>query len=126
MYGISFCYFYLIEKSSGNNIGWCGFHKWYTRHSRGELGYVMTDEPAKGKGYMKEALGPVLKYGFNTLKLHRVEAMVAAWNEPSLKLLKGNGFVNEGNLREHYFENNIYDDSLMFSLLVGEYTSKKI
>lgn len=52
MFGISFCCFQLILKDSNKVIGWCGYHKWYTRHSRGELGYVLVAEESKGKGYM--------------------------------------------------------------------------
>ena len=117
MFGLSFRYFYLLEKESRQVMGWCGFHRWYTRHDRGELGYVLQDDVYKGKGYMKEALPVIIEYGFNEMLLHRIEAFVSYDNIPSLKLLKHFGFIEEGNLREHYLTNGRHEDSLIYSLL---------
>ena len=50
----------------------------------------------KKKGLMTEALKAVLNYGFTELKLHRIEALIDAQNEPSLKLLLRYGFSKEG------------------------------
>ena len=117
MSGRTFLYFHLLEKESSEVMGWCGYHTWLLQHRRAEIGYVLNDDKYKGKGYMKEALPPIIKYGFETMKLHRIEALVSPDNVPSLKLLKGLGFREEGHLREHYMKNNKLEDSLMFSLL---------
>lgn len=69
---------------------------------------------------MKEALHEILCYGFDELNLHRIEAITGRENFVSQKLLKDRGFIYEGLLREHYFTNNIYEDSLMFSLMEKE------
>lgn len=116
----SFLYFHLIHKTTNNVIGWCGFHTWYLKHDRAELGYVMNSEAHRGQGLMKEALTTVLQYGFNTMKLHRVEAFVGSDNMPSLRLLQQNRFVQEGVLREHYLVNSVYEDSLLYALLNRE------
>ncbi len=121
MYKKSLLLFQLIEKSTNKIIGWCGYHTWYLPHYRAEIGYVLNNDEAKGKGYMKEALQAVLDYGFNEMGLKRVEAFVGAGNVPSLKLLKAFCFTEEANLREHYFVNGVMEDSLLFSLLEREY-----
>jgi ribosomal-protein-alanine N-acetyltransferase len=54
------------------------------------------------RGYMTEALGAVLAYGFEAMKLHRVEARVVQGNARSEKLLKRLRFRLEGNLRESF------------------------
>jgi len=59
----------------------------------------------KQQGYMTEALQAVLGFGFTTLNLHRIEALIAAENVPSLKLLLRNGFTREGVMREDYSVN---------------------
>jgi ribosomal-protein-alanine N-acetyltransferase len=119
-YNKSFFIFQLIEKSSLKNIGWCGFHNIATRHNRAEIGYVINNKNNWGKGFMKEALHEILCYGFDELNLHRIEAITGRENFVSQKLLKDRGFIYEGLLREHYFTNNIYEDSLMFSLMEKE------
>ena len=124
MYGKSLLMFHLIEKETQQVIGWCGYHTWYTQHNRAELGYVLTDDAAKGKRYMSEALPVVLRYGFDTMQLHRVEAFIGVDNEASIKLVKRHGFVQEGCLREHYCVNGVNEDSLVFGLLQHEYQDK--
>lgn len=115
----TFILFHILENNK--NIGWCGFHTWYTDHARAEIGYVLSNEASKRKGIMSLALKAVIDYGFNTMKLHRIEAFVGPTNEPSLKLMHKFNFVKEGHLREHYFKNNKMEDSVVFSLLKSEY-----
>ena len=115
----TFILFHILE--NGKNVGWCGFHTWYTDHARAEIGYILSNEASKGKGIMSLALKAVIDYGFNTMNLHRIEAFVAPNNVPSLKLMEKYNFIKEGRLREHYFKNNKMEDSLVFSLLKSEY-----
>lgn len=49
-----------------------------------------------GKGYMTEAVDLILKFAFNDLDLHRVEANVQPHNAPSIRVLERCGFVKEG------------------------------
>lgn len=117
----SFRSFQLIDKASDEIIGWCGYHTWYTEHSRAEIGYGLFDDSFKQKGMMSEALKTILEYGFITMKLHRIEALVATYNIPSLKLLDKMNFKKEGVLREHYLVNDRMEDSVIFSLLKNEF-----
>lgn len=125
MYRKSLLMFHIIEKETEKVIGWCGYHTWYLPHNRAEIGYVLTDETSKRKGYMKEALPYIIDYGFDRMNLHRIEAMVGPDNQASLRLVKGLGFVEEGLLREHYFIDGKFYDSLVFSLLKKEYNPRK-
>lgn len=117
----TFLYFQIIDKKSDKIIGWCGYHTWYTSHDRAEIGYILFDEEAKGKGYMTEVMTPILAYGFGEMNLHRVEAFVGKENVPSLKLMSNFGFTQEGHLKEHYLKNGVYEDSLVFALLRSEF-----
>jgi len=117
----SFLYFHLILKENNMLIGWCGFHTVYSSHDRAELGYVMNGDEHKGKGYMKEALRPVLQFGFEKMKLNRVEAFISEENIPSFKLLISNNFQKEGLLREHYFTKGKHEDSAVYSLLKSDF-----
>jgi len=116
-YNRSLVTFQLIERKSNAVIGACGFHNWYADHRRAELGYHLDKDEFKQQGFMKEAIAFVLQYGFGEMDLHRVEALVSPNNEPSLKLVKHFGFQEEGLLKEHYFINDKFEDSLIFGLL---------
>lgn len=124
-YNRSFILFLLKDKVSDNIIGRCILHNWYAEHNRAELGYNMTDERFKHQGFMTEAVSAVIDYGFNTMKLHRIEALVGSDNIPSLKIMAHHNFIQEGVLRQHYYILGKYEDSVVFSKLYSEYMDEK-
>ena len=63
-------------------------------HNRGEIGYVLNPS-FWGFGFMKETMNTLIRFGFNELKLHSVEANVNTENEKSKKLLLSVGFKLE-------------------------------
>lgn len=121
----SFLTFQIIDKKEDKILGSCGYHTWYLPHSRAEIGYGLSDERSKSKGIMSEALVPIIDYGFRKMNLNRIEAFVAPDNTPSLKLMEKFSFVKEGQLRRHYFKNDDFEDSIVFSLLKEEYRGLK-
>ena len=123
---ISIFVFLLIDKETGFPIGECGFHTWAASHNRAEVFYNMTNDNYKQKGLMTEALKAVLKFGFTQLKLHRIEALIAAENEPSLKLLFRYGFSKEGTMREDYVVDGKNEDSDCYSLLKWEWEKNQL
>jgi len=72
-------------------------------------------------GIMSEALVSIINYGFHTMNLERIEAVVSPNNMPSIKLLKRMKFKEEGYLKHHYFYNNKMEDSIIFALFKSEY-----
>jgi ribosomal-protein-alanine N-acetyltransferase len=65
------------------------------RFQNGSLGYAAF-APAAGHGYMTEGLGLVVRYGFEGLRLHRLDAQIQPGNHASLRLVRRLGFRNEG------------------------------
>lgn len=120
-YRTSFVFFQLIEKSTSKVIGDCCFHTWYVPHSRAEIGYGLREEKDRNKGYMKEAILAVVDYGFDVMKLNRIEAFISPNNIASQKLVTGLGFKQEGLLREHYCKNGVIEDSMVFGLLKKDF-----
>lgn len=113
--------FQIVEKESNAIIGNCGFHSWNPQHHRAEVGYALNSDEFKNKGFMKETLQKVIKYGFQELDLNRIEALIDENNTPSKKLLHHFGFTREGNLRGHYLVDGVFEDSVLYSLLKSEY-----
>ena len=121
----SFKNFRILEKATGTMMGRCGFHTWVVSHRRAEVGYTLLEDSYKQKGYMKEALGPVLAYGFEEMGLRRIEALAADYNTPSIKLLKHYGMQLEGVIREHYVVEGVNEDSVLYSIIRPEYDKLK-
>jgi ribosomal-protein-alanine N-acetyltransferase len=119
----SFLFFQLRDEISDTYLGWCGYHTWYTTHDRAELFYMLMDEKQRRKGLISEALSAVLKYGFDQMKLERIEAFVGEQNIASLATLKRFNFKQEGVFRKHYKIDGENQDSLAFGLLKSEFQS---
>ena len=66
----------------------------------GYLGYYGFAEHA-GQGYMSEGLALVLRIGFGTLGLHRIEVNVQPANTRSISLVRRGGFTREGYSRRY-------------------------
>lgn len=124
-YFSTFRSFHLLDKQTGRVLGKCGFHTWIPTHRRAEVGYELYDDADKKQGYMTEALGAILAYGFEQMDLHRIEAYIADYNIPSARLLNRYGFTQEGIVRGHYVVDGINEDSVLLSLLQPEYEQLK-
>lgn len=116
-YNRTFLLFTLKLKETNQIIGRCGLHNWNKDHYRAEIGYHIEDEENKQCGFMSEAVEAILYFGFNELKLHRIEALVAKNNIPSLRILQKFGFEQEGVLKEHYLVDGVFEDSVVFGKL---------
>lgn len=120
---ISFYYFIIIDKETNVSMGECGFHSWNAAHKRAEVFYVLNKDEFKNRGFISEVLPVIIEYGYSTLGLHRIEALIADDNIPSKKLLEKNKFFREGIVREDYVVNGVSEDSICYSLLKPEWNT---
>ena len=98
-------------------VGTCGFNTLvWERGCRGEIGYDVAKR-FWGARVMDEVMPVVLAFGFRTLGLRRVEAMVTEGNAWSCALLERHGFTREGVLRDHAFWKDEFWDQLIYAKL---------
>lgn len=88
-----------------------------------EFGITLGDISYRGKGYGKDMLLTIIKYGFDQLNLNRIWCEVYSNNE-SIHLYRKIGFKDEGVLRQHIFKDGKYLDSYMLGMLRSEYEQK--
>ncbi len=103
-------------KGNPRIIGVIGHYKIDFENHRAEIGYMSLPE-TYGKGYITEAIKAVLKYGFDQMKLHSVEAVIDPGNIASEKVLLKNGFVKEAHILENEFWDGKFWDTVIYSLL---------
>lgn len=110
-----------IIAPSGVLIGSCGFNWWQIEGAyRGEVGCELSRD-YWGQGYMREALGLIIRYGFHVMYLNRIEALTDPRNERAGKMFRSLGFKVEGCLRQHRHTASGFVDALVHSLLRDEW-----
>lgn len=110
----------IVRKGIYALIGTCGFYDWNKTAYRAEIGYDL--DPAFWRhGLMTEALLVMLRFGFEKMKLNRIQAIIDSENSRSIRLVQRLGFKMEGVLRQNSYFNGQYRDELCFSLLKHEW-----
>ncbi len=69
------------------------------------------------QGYMRDALSTGVRFVFDGLRLHRLEAACVPTNEPSKAVLRRCGFSEEGSAREYLCINGVWCDHILFATL---------
>ncbi|WP_409272755.1 GNAT family N-acetyltransferase [Neobacillus sp. SCS-31] len=89
----------MFLKETGELVGTCGFHCWERPpgHSKAEIGFDVSSSHWR-KGYMLEAVQPIIQFGFEQMKLDYIEATTEPDNLPSQQLLKKLGFIQSAEL----------------------------
>ncbi|HEY2358167.1 MAG TPA: GNAT family protein [Phenylobacterium sp.] len=106
-----------IRDRDGAFVGTAGFNSLVReRGSRGAVAYDVVRARWR-QGVMAEVLPVVLKYGFDTLGLHRIEALVTPGNVASAALLDRFGFRLEGVLKDYAFWKGRYWDQWLYARL---------
>jgi [ribosomal protein S5]-alanine N-acetyltransferase len=101
-------------------IGSCGFHLYDKSNRWAEIGYELHHDYWR-KGIMSEAVSELLRFCFEDLQLHRVEANVTVGNQASAGLLGHLGFTLEGTWRDKVYWHEQFYDLWQFGLLEDEY-----
>ena len=98
-------------------VGSAGFNALvFDRGCRGEIAYDVAPR-FWGARVMDEVLPLLLGFGFDTLGLRRIEAMVTPGNDPSCRLLERHGFAREGLLRDYGYWKDRFWDQIVYARL---------
>jgi ribosomal-protein-alanine N-acetyltransferase len=103
-------------KDSSKLLGIIGYYRMQPENYRAEIGYILLPE-FHGKGIITEAVNKLIRYGFDNLELHSIEAVIDPENFASEKVLQKCGFVKEAHFKEAEFYNGRFLDKVIYSLL---------
>lgn len=99
-------------------LGVVGFVRWARDDRRSEIMYEMDPEHA-GNGLVSEALPPVVAFGFEAMRLHRMEAFIDPRNAPSIRVAERLGFTREALLRDHARMGGAFVDTAIYARFAG-------
>lgn len=113
----------VISKAENKMIGTCGFASVDCSHNSAELGYVLHPDYHR-RGLMPEAAHRVIRFGFQVMGLHRIEARYMIGNDASLAVMKKLGMRFEGIKRESMLVKGAYRDIGTCAILVNEFRAE--
>ena len=110
----------VVLNSEDKMIGTCGFTRFDYNNNSGEIGYVIN--PAyRGQGIADEAVRAVMQFGFETLRLNRIEAKFIEGNLASMRVMEKTGMTFEGYHRSSMYIKGDYRTIGVCAILRDEY-----
>lgn len=116
--------FAIEETDTESHIGNIKIGPINLNHRHADISYFIGNKNMWRKGFATEAIGLILKCGFEDLRLHRIEAGCYAAAIGSWKALENNGFKREGDLREWAVSEKGYMNVYRYGILEYEYRNR--
>lgn len=108
------------EKKSRKLVGMINYHRRDLRERRVDMGWVVLPGNA-GKGFMTEAGRTLIRYLVDTLKVHKIEALIRKENKPSAALARRLGFrLEAGPIRDRWLVGGKWHSVMLYGLIAGE------
>lgn len=110
--------FFVFDRKTNDLLGGCQLSniRQGAAQSAVSLGYWMGKAHA-GKGLMTDAVTTLVRYAFDRLAFHRIEAACLPTNTASRRVLTKAGFTAEGTARKYLKINGEWQDHLLFAII---------
>lgn len=109
--------FHIFKAESDQFVGACNLtHVERSAAQSAKLGYWIGDAYTN-RGYAFGAISALIRFGFDQLRLHRIEAAVQADNAPSIRVLEKLGFQKEGTARGYLKIDGVWTDHIIYARL---------
>jgi RimJ/RimL family protein N-acetyltransferase len=113
--------FAIEDSQSGGHLGLIGLNAIDLYSRNAELWMYLGEEATRGQGTGTQAFDQVVRFGFETLGLHRIFINVFSFNERAYAFFSKRGMRPEGTLREAVFKRGRFHDKHVMGLLCSEY-----
>lgn len=113
--------FVIMDKRNNFPLGVCGLNHINVEERFANLGYWVRTKRTR-QGIATAAVPMIVKFGFDTLNLHRIEIVVAKGNLPSQRVAEKTGALREGLMRQRLFVHGQILDAFMFSFVPDDLT----
>jgi ribosomal-protein-alanine N-acetyltransferase len=106
----------VADKITDRCLGLVNYHDGHIRNKRVAIGYLVDSAHCR-QGLATEAVSAMIRFCFQDLSLHRLQAFIHPDNSPSRGLIEKLGFRHEGLLRENLRVGDEWRDDLLYALL---------
>ncbi|MBO4925051.1 MAG: GNAT family N-acetyltransferase [Clostridia bacterium] len=97
-------------------IGKCGFTRVNWKNRLAELAILIGEKEYRGKGYGRDAIRLLCRFGFEEMNLRKIKACVFDFNEAALRCYEHCGFRREAVLKKEMYREGAYHDVIVLSL----------
>jgi RimJ/RimL family protein N-acetyltransferase len=116
--------FAIIGNEGGKFLGTCSLMQIDWIYRAAAAGIAIHNPANHGLGYGSDALLSLLKFGFGSLNLHRVELGVFEFNPRAKHVYVKIGFTETGRKRKHVFFEGTYYDEILMDFLSDEFFAR--
>ena len=109
--------FMIVRKDLGEPVGSVYLRDIDRTHNKAEYGIFIGEKDALGRGYGTRAAKLMIRYGFETLGLHKLMLRVLAENIPAIKSYEKAGFVREAYLKDEVFLDGQYKEVVYMAVI---------
>ena len=116
--------FAIVDKKTGQLLGCCGlcYINWVHRNADLSIYIGADDVYIDSDGYAKDACLTLMSYGFNEINLHKIWTEIYEFDHRKIELYDDLGFSVDGRLRENYFYDGKWWESILLSKLASEFS----
>lgn len=118
-------YYTIIDKPSGDAVGWAAYMRMEPIHRVIEVGSIMFTPRLQRTYGATEAMYLMARHAFEKLNYRRYEWKCDALNQPSRRAAERLGFTFEGVFRQHMVVKGRNRDTAWYSMLDREWPARK-
>ena len=118
-------FFVICRRADDRAVGTIDLHDVDPRNGTASLGIAIGDPDDTGHGYGSAALRAVVAFGFEQLRLERIELDVYDYNEGARRMYERVGFVLEGTRRRALYRDGAFHDVHGMALLREEWAAAR-
>jgi [ribosomal protein S5]-alanine N-acetyltransferase len=92
-----------------------------------QMGYIgyWIDQALAGNGYVPEGVVLLMRYGFDALDLHRLEAAIVPRNDASRRVAEKLGMRDEGTATRFLQIQGVYEDHVRYAITAEEWRERR-
>ncbi|WP_432064848.1 GNAT family N-acetyltransferase [Streptomyces sp. C10-9-1] len=106
--------------AEGRLVGLVALHGAEPEKGIAELDVYLGEKDCWGRGLATEAMRTACRYGFEEMRLHKIELTVVPENRAALGVYRKVGFVEEGRRRQSFRRDGVWHDMIAMGLLADE------
>ena len=117
-------HFVICRLEDDRPVGGIDLHDVNARHGSASFGIAIGDPADTGQGYGSDAIRILLGFGFDQLRLERIELDVYDFNDAARRMYARVGFRHEGTLRHALYTDGAFHDVHRMAILRDEWAER--